>query len=147
MALLKYTTQIDVEKTIGEIQKLLSSHGANAILTEYGKDSDIVALSFKINVNGNDIGFKLPSDWHPVLQILENDKKVPVRLKNRVQAVRVAWRIILAWVEAQMAIIDTKMVSIDEVFLPYAMTPSGKTLYAHTQENNLLVSGTKKVAD
>ncbi len=141
MALLKYTTQIEVEKTIGEIQKLLGSHGANAILTEYGEDGDVTALSFKIKVDDNDIGFKLPSDWRPVLQILENDRKVPARLKSRVQAVRVAWRIILAWIEAQMAIVDTKMVSVDEVFLPYALTPSGKTLYSHTRESNLLVSG------
>ena len=28
MPLLKYTTQIDVEKTVGEIQKMLGKHGA-----------------------------------------------------------------------------------------------------------------------
>ena len=35
MAIKNYTTTINVNKTIGEIQELLSKHGATAIMTEY----------------------------------------------------------------------------------------------------------------
>ncbi len=46
------------------------------------------------------------------------------------QAGRVAWRIIKDWVDAQMAIVETEMVTIEQVFLPYMlMKDSGYTLY------------------
>lgn len=127
MPLLNYTTKIDVEKTISEIQKCLASHGASAILTDY-EDGYVKAISFKISFLGQEVGFRLPTDWKPVLATLEGDRKVPRSLHTREQAVRVAWRIVKDWVVAQMAIVDTKMVSVGEVFLPYAVTKSGQTL-------------------
>lgn len=141
MSLLNYTTKIDVEKTIGEIQKCLASHGASAILTDY-EEGYVKAISFKISYNDQSVGFRLPTDWKPVLEILENDNHVPWKLKTRDQAVRVAWRIVKDWVLAQMAIVDTKMVDVGEVFLPYAVTKSGQTLAESFKSgNNLLGSG------
>lgn len=141
MALLNYTTKIDVEKTIGEIQKVLASHGASAILTDY-EDGYVKAISFKILLNGNPVGFRLPTDWNPVLELLKEDRKVPRALCTRDQAVRVAWRIVKDWILAQMAIIDTRMVEMEDVFLPYAVTKSGQTLAESFKSgNNLLGSG------
>lgn len=141
MPLLNYTTQIDVEKTISEIQKLLSSHGAQKIMTDY-EDGYVKALSFLIMVNDKPIGFRLPTDWKPVLQVME-EQRVTRKLLTQDQAVRVAWRIVKNWIEAQMAIIDTKMVRIQDVFLPYAVTKSGHTLAEkfNTDHNNLLGTG------
>ena len=47
IGILNYTTQVKVEKTISEIEKILADHGANKILKEY-EDGDIVAISFMI---------------------------------------------------------------------------------------------------
>lgn len=127
MALLNYTTKIEVEKTIGEIQRCLGKHGAKSIKTDYD-GSIISAVSFLITVNGRDIGFKLPCDWRPVLQIMKNDPKVPARLCDQTQAVRVAWRIVKDWVEAQMALVETAMVKTEEVFFPYIVTGNGQML-------------------
>ena len=74
------------------------------------------------------IGFRLPCDWKPVLDILENDKKVPRYKVTREQAVSTAWRIVKDWVEAQMALVETRMATTQEVFLPYAIMPDGHTL-------------------
>ena len=144
MPLLKYTTGIDADKTAAEIAKCLSKHGAKAVLTEYDPENSFIsALSFKIGLNGNDIAFRLPCDWKPVLTILENDNKVPVRLKTREQAVRVSWRIVLTWIEAQMAIIETKMVRVEEVFLPYAVMSDGKLLSEKVLNENFLLNDGK----
>ena len=134
MPLLKYTTQIDVEKTVGEIQKMLGKHGAQAVMTEY-TDEIISSLSFKIDVNGIPLAFRLPCDWRPVLKLMEEDRKVPRRLCEQTQAVRVAWRIVREWIEAQMALIDTAMVRTEEVFLPYAIMRDGRTLAENVSEN------------
>jgi hypothetical protein len=144
MPILKYTTKIDPDKTAGEIAKLLSMAGAKAVLTEYNdEDNYVSALSFKLVVNGQELGIKLPCDWKPVLNILEEDRKVPRSFVNREQAVRVAWRIVLAWVEAQLAIIQTKMVKTEEVFMPYIITKSGKTLFEQVAGNNFLLDKPK----
>jgi len=136
MSILNYTTKIDADKTAGEISKMLSLAGASAVMTEYDKDGGHVSsLSFKMNVNGTNIAFKLPCDWNPILRILENDTKIPRRCVTREQAVRVAWRIVKDWVEAQLALIQTQMASTAEVFLPYAITGNGQTLYKTISEN------------
>ena len=142
MAILNYTTKIDPDKTASEIARCLSMHGASAVLTEYDEENGYVkALSFKINVEGQSIGFRLPCDWKPVLEILENDKKVPRHMANREQAVRVAWRIVKSWVEAQMALVETRMVSTAEVFLPYAVMKDGRTLSDKVKENPQFLLG------
>ena len=146
MPILNYTTNIDPNKTANEIAKCLSMHGARAVLTEYDKDEGYVkSLSFQITVNGNDISFRLPCDWKPVLDILENDKKVPRARTNREQAVKTAWRIVKDWVEAQMALVETRMVTTEQVFLPYAIMKNGKTLSEQIISNpNLLLSNEEK---
>ena len=129
MAILNYTTKIDCDKTGQEIGKILSSHGAKGVLTEYDSlTQQISAISFKIGLNGKDIGFRLPCDWRPVLKILENDSKIPRANKTREQAVRTSWRIVKDWVEAQMALVETQMVTTEQVFLPYAVMNDGKTV-------------------
>lgn len=138
MPLLNYTTQIATDKTIAEIQKCLAEHGATAILAEYDDEGMITSISFQIMLDDKKVGFKLPSDWRPVLHILEDEPKVPRRLHTKEQAIRVSWRIIKVWIDAQMAIIETKMVEFDQVFLPYAVANDGRTLYEKVKSENLL---------
>ena len=64
------------------------------------------------------IAFRLPSDWRPVLQILERDPKVRRRVRpSQEQAMRVSWRILKDWVEAQMALVETHMVTLETSLL------------------------------
>ena len=147
MSLLNYTTKMPVETTLLKIQKQLVAHGAIAVMNEFDDHGYITALTFSIKVNDRTVGFKLPSDWRPVLQILENDKKVPRRLVCQEQALKVAWRIIKDWVEAQMAIVETKMVTTDQVFLPYAITNDGKTIYEQIKDSNFMLSDGKQKGD
>lgn len=133
MALLNYSTNIGAHKTAGEIQTALAKHGARAIMIEYGDDGTAEALSFKVNTPHGDCGFRLPVVPDPVLRILQK-QKVAGRLHhsiplNREQAVKVAWRIVKDWVEAQMALLETEMVKMEEIFLPYLITERGETLY------------------
>ena len=128
MPILNYTTKIDVDKTTSEIAKMLSLAGAIAILTEYDREENYIkSISFTLPVGDNVLQIKLPCDWKPMLEILEKDRKVPRNLKTREQAVRVSWRIVKNWVEAQLAIIETKMVKTEEVFLPYIVGNDGRT--------------------
>lgn len=130
-----------------EIQKILSTHGATGILTEFDDDGFIVALSFKIKLNGQDLGFKLPTNWQPVMAILQKDRKVPRNKATAEQALRVAWRITKDWVEAQMAMVETQMVTTQQVFLPYMVNALGTTVYEAFAENPQYLLGSGAAHD
>jgi hypothetical protein len=50
----------------------------------------VSTLSFKIAVNGQPMGFQLPCDWHPVLEILTKGKRKPPKFDERRYA---AWEV------------------------------------------------------
>ncbi|MBA7560651.1 hypothetical protein ES708_02280 [subsurface metagenome] len=144
MALLNYTTSIEATKTVGEIQGMLAGHGAKSILIDYAADGQVEALAFKILTPQGEIGIRLPIDPEAVLKVLTNQNrlgKVPRRYANRPQAIRVAWRIVKDWVQAQMAILETEMVKMEQIFLPYAITKDGQTVYDLFEQRQIKMLG------
>lgn len=141
MSLLNYTSEIDADKTVMQISKCLSSHGASAVMTEYDPiEGQVTAISFKIKFGDKEASFRLPTNWRPVYEILIRNKKKPAEhlkgnrslqhfeSEHKMQAVRTAWRIVKDWVEAQMALVETQMVTTGQVFLPYMLLRDGKTV-------------------
>jgi hypothetical protein len=138
MAILNYSTKIDSHKTIGEITKILVSHGAKKIVSDY--DDGVPSLvTFVIDIKENPVFYSLPANYTGVLKAMEKNKHVPKSLCNKEQAVRVAWRIIKDWIEAQMAIVEADLADMAEVFLPYAVTKSGNTLYHEIRDNKIML--------
>lgn len=135
MPLLNYTTKVDVYTTLGEIQKQLVKHGARKILQDYDDNDRIVALTFQINTPAGLRGIRLPANVDAVHKVLIRQK---VKC-DRDQAERVAWRILKDWVEAQMAILESEMVQMDEIFLPYMVNNNGQTLFQAYRSNQLLL--------
>lgn len=140
MAIKCYTTKIPVEKTIGEIEKILAQNGAKKILKDYDGAGNIEVISFMVCVGKIDIPFKLPIDlkaWVSLINLAVDERKLPKRIRHDAdQARRVGWRVIKEWVDAQMALVQTKTVTIDQVFLPYAYDIStDETLYQKFVEN------------
>lgn len=143
MSLLNYTTKIEAEQTIGEIQKMLSRYSVTAMMTEY-EGPHVSAVSFQINIAGKKVGYKLPCNWRCVLKVFDEQG---VRMKHggtrQEQAIRTAWRVIKDWVEAQLALVEINMATIPQIFLPYTIMRDNKTLAEHIDEdpNFLLGSG------
>jgi len=138
MAILNYTTQISSDKTISEIQKILVKHGATKIVTDY-KNGLPSGVTFCLNMNGNLAAFMLPANYEGVLRSLKKDPNVSPKYCNDEQALRVSWRIVKDWVEAQMAIVEAQLAEMAEVFLPYAVTRNGNSLYKEIQGNGMLM--------
>lgn len=142
MALLNYTTTITADKSVAEIQRILSRAGAKAILTEFDGDGEIAALSFQVAIEGATRGFTLPANVEGVFKVLGEQKRrgklnLPSSRITRDQARRVAWRILKDWVEAQMALIESNQVTLDQVFLPYLQVGHGRSLYQAMVQNHL----------
>lgn len=136
---LNYTTKIPADRSIAEISQMLAKAGAKKIMHDYDDSGNINALSFMIELDGQPIGFRLPTDWRPVSQIIAEIRRNNTKLSRDVltdqHAINVAWRITKDWVEAQLALLETKMVTTQQLFLPYAVTNNGETLYEHIAQN------------
>lgn len=147
MALLNYTTKVPAEQTIGEMQNMLKDHGVSAMMTEY--DGRLVSsVSFELKLQGKKIAFKLPCNWLAVREIF---KKQGVRLKHGgtidEQAIRTAWRVIKVWLEGQLALVEINMVTLPQIFLPYAIMQDGRTLaeYVESKPEFLLGKSDKPI--
>lgn len=128
MALLNYSTTVPAERTAAEIIRILAKAGATQILTDY-VDGRPTGVAFALATPAGVRQYRLPVDPSPVFKVIDRyDSGVPPRYRNLAQAERIAWRITKDWIEAQLAIIATQMVSADEVFLPY-MLVNGTTVY------------------
>ena len=131
MPLLNYTTTVEAAKTVFQIQAILQTHGARSVLINYDAQGQIEALSFLVKTPQGEIPIKLPVNPDAVLALLERAWRAG-RIRKRIdrsQAIRIAWRIVKDWVEAQMAILETEMVRMEQIFLPYVQTPDGRTVY------------------
>ena len=148
MALLNYTTKKEASETIGEIQKILSQYDVSGIMTEY-EGRQVSSVAFKMIVGGRIMAFRLPCNWRAVQAVLTEQnanrgyrrgqyggKYKQKRIDDSDEhAIRVAWRIIKDWVEAQMALIQVHMAPLEQVFLPFAQDHQGTTLYEQLREN------------
>lgn len=128
MPILNYTTSISVEKTAAEIHALLVKGKADAIMNEY-RDGILTSISFRMSTKHGVIHYKLPANARGVLGAMNQNKKVPRSKCTMLQASMVGWRIVKDWVEAQLAIIEAQIADMPEVFLPYAVTGTGQTVY------------------
>ena len=135
-----YSTSVSVSRTASEISTLLAEARATAILSEYGPPDHpgeagiIIAISFRIRTEFGVLTFRLPANVDGVFAVLQRSRSIPPRLRSRDQAARVAWRITLNWLEAQLAMVQAGLVGLEEVFLPYCQDPAGVTLYERMRQ-------------
>lgn len=121
--------------TFNAIQKILSSHGAKQIFFEYNDQGLVKVLAFTLDIGSKKIGFKLPARVGNVKKIFDESG---YRYKED-QPYKTAWANIRDWLDAQMALIDTQQVKIEEVFLPYAVNREGKTFFEVMENTGYLL--------
>lgn len=134
MPIKNYTTKVPAAQSVAEIVGALASHGAMKIQQDYDAGRPI-SIAFVIDTPSGLRGFRLPSSTDRVKAVLLRQK---VKIDDA-QAERVAWRILRDWVMAQMAILETEMVAIDQIMLPYMVNDQGRTVYELYQSRQLLL--------
>src|SRR5262249_17008766 len=94
----------------------------------------IEALQFLLRIKNQDVAFSLPVHWRRFQRVLELQQ---VRRWDEEEYVyRVAWRNMRDWVMPQLALYETVIVEMPQVFLPFATDANGQTLYEHVQTNS-----------
>lgn len=132
------STEISATQTAGEITALLVRVGARQITMDYAEGGKLTGFHFLLVIGGLPHPFRMPVRVEGVYRILQARRNSWDRSKyearDRVQAERVAWRQLLRWIQAQLAMIDAGMVETREVFLPYIVDQSGQTLFEVFEE-------------
>lgn len=140
MPILNYTTSIDPHRTVGEIQRLLATKGATGILTEYA-GGEPSSLAFQISSGGQQLRYRLPCRAKAVHAILLREYragKVERRFTSEQHAMKVAWRIVKDWIEAQLALVESGLADTAEVFMPYQLVEGDQTMYEVMQQRLLV---------
>jgi hypothetical protein len=128
------TTQIAPQKTASEITGVLSrAPGIKQIQQEFNGQGKVVAIHFGIEISPEiRRAYRLPINTRPVFEILKSKSRRSKDADIRAQAERTAWRLVLRWVQAQLAMIQTGMVSTPEAFYPYMLVRDAKTGHMRT---------------
>lgn len=131
MAIANYTTDVAVEKTMGEVVGALQRRGVVRISTMYEDDGSPAGIAFTLKTPYGPRDFELPVRTEGVYRALLRERQGNSRIKATPdQAAKVAWRIAAEWLRAQGALIDAELVSMDEVMMPYMLDGrTGKTAY------------------
>lgn len=140
MTLANYTTSVPAVRSANEITKDLVRAGARGIGSEYDPQGRMVSMVFTMVVAGDSFSYTLPVRVDAVQAVLIK-QRVEKRYQTRDHAERVAWRILRDWVRAQLAIIETEMVQLDQVMLPYMSTDNGMTVYDRWTSSRALPAG------
>ncbi len=133
MPLLNYSTRVEAHRTVSEITSILVRHGASRIMQEYDGSGNIVALKWSLAGRYGTLGYAMPVNYQAVYEVLTEEGRIfkGDAERRKEQARRVAWRILKDWIEAQIALLESGMVEMEEIFLPYMLAgDSDRTLYS-----------------
>lgn len=158
MAIKNYSSEIPIDRIFQRIQDSLVQHGARQISFDYGDDGKIYGVFFSLSLQEKKLQVKLPARIDKALAVLQKqysqglmrDSKTRAIFrrgnKNEIneQAYRVAWRNILDWVEAQMALLEIEMAKIEEIFLPYMVNATGETFFERIEQKGFLLEAGEK---
>lgn len=129
MPLLNYSTTMTAEKIVAKIQTQLVKAGARGVASSYDDDGHLVGMSFVVRTPYGEQAYSLPANVAKVRAVLLRQRVQP-RYSTPEHAARVAWKILHDWMTAQLALIETETVGLDQVMLPYAHTDAqGTTVY------------------
>lgn len=112
------TTKVPVDKTIGEIRKILDKAGA--IGFAFAEQGSAAYIIFKVKDRGVKMFVKLPRP--------PQEKSNEASRKTFEQLRRSKWRALLLCIKAKVESIESGIETFDEAFLPHIVLSSGETV-------------------
>lgn len=140
-----YTTEKPVHETVAEIQKLLAENGAKGIYFDYADNGLLKGIIFSIDYSGKNLSFKLPAKIEEAYQALFGKMTGEYRYgeQRREKTAKIAWRVCLLWVQAQLTHVNLQQAEMAEVFLPYLMVDKENTLFEGMKNNQFQLPAPK----
>lgn len=150
MPIANYTTTETVDETMSDVIGALRRRGVTRISTVYDVESAPVGLEFTMSTDYRPRDFALPVRVDGVQKSLRRAeaagefrslKKAAGTFTTRAHAARVAWAIARDWLRAQSALIDSQLVTLDEVMFPWMVGgPKGQTAFEAYQSQQKAIA-------
>ena len=123
MSILMETTRVSASESASQIAAKLGACKSVISVNQEYRNGEIFAIGFRIKDGaGPPVSCILPVRTHGIFLYLQG-KRARINQGtdelDKAQAERIAWRQLLRWVEAQLAMIEIGMREPDEVFLPW----------------------------
>jgi hypothetical protein len=128
VTLLNYTSTVSVQKSITQITARLVKAGARGVVQEFDAAGNLTGLEFAVPFGDGMLRYRLPCDPTAVRTVLQR-QHVRSQYLQWDHVERVAWRILHDWIAAQLALIETQMVTLPQVMLAYCVDQDGVTVY------------------
>lgn len=110
-------TKVPVERTIGEIQKILNKAGASGFMFATMEGSAYIGFTFKDRT----VKMKLN-----LVKMLPTDKLQ--HIKNKEQVNKAKWRGLLLCIKAKIESVESGIETFEEAFLPHILLGNGMTV-------------------
>lgn len=141
---LNYTTRVPVESTAVEVVGMLSRHGASMVGQEFDGHGKPTGVQFIIDTEFGKRQYRLPVNVPGVFAALKRAQaagQIVGYYVKQDQAERVAWRVIKDWLEAQIAMIEAQVISLEQVMLPYMLIDAHTSVWdKYVQDERALES-------
>lgn len=136
----KIKNQLSRSKNIfSDIQKILSAHQARKLMFEYNKNGRVEGMAFGLEIDGKELMFRLPARTENLARLLYQQDLLSLQDKEIDHCYQTAWANIRDWIDAQLAMVDTEMVVMGEVFLPYYVHKNGLSHFEAILKNPQLL--------
>ena len=129
-------------RSIGQIVGLIREmEGCVEVAHQY-KDNRIAGLRFTLTIGAMAQTYQLPCRMERVFQQLQQRRRRRPEDYTEVdqkRAEQIAWRQLYRWLEAQLALEATEMVTAHEIFFPYLLNAgTNQTMFEHYASSYLL---------
>lgn len=145
---LNYTTKVSARQTANEISAYLSTHGARRLSIDLDAAGNPTGLSFVLEASWGRGEYALPVNVAPVERALlaaytagGAQWAAGGRRPDRAQAERVAWRICKDWIESQLAVVESGLMTADQALFPYLLADGAATVYERFVQMKALPAG------
>lgn len=121
-----YTTEVDASKSAAAIGELVRKYGARQFGMTYDDEGDPASVYFVVPVEDlGEVPVQLEAKVEPITDRLDTRLSRKSRKEHRAQAMRVAWRQMLAYVEMMLEFVENGQRPFHEAFMADVMVYDG----------------------
>lgn len=118
-------THVPVERSKGEIERILRRYGAESFMHGWDRLKAVVGF----DINGRRYRIVLPMPDTQSFRLTETGR---ARVKSSMdaayeQAIRQRWRAMALWIKAVLEAAEAGIVTLEEVLQPFTVLPNGQT--------------------
>lgn len=122
-------TDVPVQKTVNELDVLVTKHGATGFA--YGRDEALGSTAVMFRLGDRTIRFRVRApqpDEYSGRMGNGQYRSAPVRERKADQELRRRWRAKFMLVKALLVAVEDGALTVEEAFLPHMVTGSGQTV-------------------